>query len=109
MNAPFNATIDITPSGTFYIAAKSASAGTVIDPTTESHNAATINFAVHQGNYGAIVTHEANGDFAVEYVTQQAYNSAISMAQASGLDTETVSSLTEDVRDSEIAKLRQQM
>ncbi|KAK5075091.1 hypothetical protein LTR64_001296 [Lithohypha guttulata] len=109
MNAPFNATIDITPSGTFYIAAKSASAGTVIDPTTESHNAATINFAAYQGSYGAIVTHEANGDFAVEYVTQQAYNSAISMAQASGLDTETVPRVTEDVRDSEIAKLRQQI
>lgn len=100
MKAPFNTTIDLTPSNTFYISAMSGSVGTCIDATIESKNAALVDFSCKPGMYGAIVTHRQDGSFKVVYASQADYNKAILSAQQAP---------AVDPRDAEIVCLRQQV
>lgn len=100
MKAPFNTTIDVSPSSTLYISAKSGSVGGCIDATVESKHAVAIDFTCKPGMYGAIVTHQIDGSFKVEYASQADYNKAIFTAQQAP---------AADPRDAEIARLKEQV
>lgn len=115
MNAPSNATVNISPVNKFYIASYSSSVGSVIDATEVSQHAAVIDFAENKGRYGVVVTHEANGSFTVKYVTRGAFNKAVEQAsvraqvpQPTG-ETKPAATTTVDPRDTELTKLRQQL
>ena len=65
--APRNAQVNIAPHADYYISAFDAEQGTAIDFKEQSKDAAHIDFESNPGMYGAIVTHQNNGDFIITY------------------------------------------
>lgn len=113
MDVPANATVNIVPSTRFYIAAHRPGVGTAIDATVASQHAAAIDFTKNPGMYGAIVTHEMDGGFSVEYTSQADFTRAVEIASEPSPATATkpsaASSTEVDARDIELAQLRQQV
>jgi len=71
--APRNARVNISPVLKYYIAAYSASVGTVINTSVVSKDAATIDFGGNPGKFGAIVNQTNDGKFTVQYVSQAVF------------------------------------
>jgi len=71
--APRNARVNISPVLKYYLAAYSATAGTVINTSIVSKVAATIDFSGNPGKYGAIVNQTEDGKFTVKYVSQAVF------------------------------------
>jgi len=113
VDALANATVNIVPSTRYYIAAHRPGVGTAIDATVASKHAAAIDFTENPGMFGAIITHETNGEFSVTYTSQADFTRAVEIASepstASATESSAASSTEVDPRDIELAQLRQQV
>ena len=99
--------VNITPSKKFYIAPRSASTGALIDGANASRGAAVVDFSANAGKFGAVITHEENGNFTVKYASQEGFTQAVVIASARKAAPPATNQ--PDARDIELAALKQQM